>query len=321
VKYKKGSDLMKALKNKSLLADLSLLLVAIIWGGGFIAVKDSVNLVPPFYQMTIRFFLSTLIMAIIFNKSLRKATKADFKMGTIIGIFLFLGFALQTVGIVYTTASKSAFLTATYVVIVPFLNWAIFKLKLDKFSVIGAILCLIGISFLTLQGGLNLNGGDILTILGSIGFAGQIITIGLYTKKTDPIILTIIQFGVAAILSFIMAIFFEPVPQFETKLILPIAYMVIFSTTLCFIIQNVAQKYTTSTHAAIILSLECLFGSLFSVLIFGDKFTFFMIVGCIFIFIAIITTETKLSFIFKNANSENLLADKELEVASGENIE
>ncbi len=118
-----------------------------------------------------------------------------------------------------------------------------------------------------------------------------------------------------------MAIFFEPLPQFETKLILPIAYMVIFSTTLCFIIQNVAQKYTSSTHAAIILSLECLFGSLFSVLIFGDKFTFSMIVGCIFIFIAIITTETKLSFIFKNNNSKDLLADKELEVASGENIE
>ncbi len=156
---------MKALKNKSLLADLALLLVAIIWGGGFIAVKDSVNLIPPFYQMTIRFFLSTVIMAIIFNKNFKKATRADFKMGTIIGIFLFLGFALQTVGIVYITASKSAFLTATYVVLVPFLNWAIFKLKPDKFSVIGAILCLIGISCLTLQGGLNFNGGDILTIL------------------------------------------------------------------------------------------------------------------------------------------------------------
>ena len=88
-RYRKGRDLMKALKNKSLLADLSLLLVAIIWGGGFIAVKDSVNLIPPFYQMTIRFSLSTILMAVIFNKNLRKATKADFKMGTIIGIFLF----------------------------------------------------------------------------------------------------------------------------------------------------------------------------------------------------------------------------------------
>lgn len=291
---------MKKIKDKGLLSDLALFIVAIIWGGGFIAVKDSVTLIPPFYQMTIRFTFSTILMAIIFFKHLKHFKKSDFKMGFIIGFFMFLGFAFQTVGIVYTTASKSAFLTATYVLLVPFFNWLIYKDKPDKYSVFGALLCLIGIALLTLQSSLYINKGDILTLLCGIGFAGQIITTGIYTKKSDPILLTIIQFFVAAILSFAVAIFVEVPPKNIGLDVAPsILYLVLFSTMLCFIIQNIAQKYTSSTHAAIILSLESVFGSLLSIIIFKDQFTFSMFIGCVFIFAAILITETKLNFFKK----------------------
>ncbi|GAA0115489.1 DMT family transporter [Clostridium senegalense] len=301
---------MKNIKNKSLISDLSLFLVAIIWGGGFIAVKDSVTLIPPFYQMAIRFSLSTILMAIIFFKYIKNIKKSDIKMGFIIGFFLFVGFAFQTVGIVYTTASKSAFLTATYVVLVPFFNWFIFKDKPDKYSIIGAILCLIGIALLTLQSSTSINMGDLLTLLCGIGFAGQIITTGVYTKKSDPIILTIIQFATAAILSFLAAFFLETPPNILNKALLPsILYLVFFSTMLCFIIQNIAQKYTSSTHAAIILSLESVFGSLLSIIIFKDNFTITMFLGCIFIFMSILTTETKLSFIKKSSTNKCSLSE------------
>ncbi|MGG7165364.1 DMT family transporter [Clostridium ihumii] len=290
---------MKISKNKALISDIALLIVAIIWGGGFIAVKDSVNLISPFYQMTLRFSLASLFMVILFFKYLKHLNKNSIFQGIIIGFFMFLGFALQTVGIVYTTASKSAFLTATYVLLVPFFNWLIFKYKPDKYALIGAFICIIGIGMLTLQKDININFGDILTLLCGIGFAAQIIATDIYAKKTEPLSLTIVQFITASILSFIVAIIFEPKPTLSIKVMPSILYLVIFSTMLCFIIQNIAQKYTTASHAAIILSLESVFGSILSIIIFKDKFSLNMILGCLLIFIAIIITETKLSFLKK----------------------
>ncbi|MEG1255708.1 DMT family transporter [Clostridium sp.] len=296
----------KIFKKNSLYADLALLLVAILWGAGFIAVKDSLDFITPFYQMAIRFSLSTIIMYIIFHKRVNKMTKVQLKNGFIIGIFLFLGFAFQTVGIKYTTAGKSAFLTAIYVVLVPFLQWILLKKKPDNYSIIGALICLIGISMLTLQDGLSISYGDGLTLLCAFGFAGQILTISKFVKNDDPIILTVIQLGSAAILSAAVALFIEPFPtSMNLQGITSILYLAIFSTTLAFLIQNVAQKYTTSTRTAIILSLEALFGALFSVVFLNEVFTLAMLLGCILIFSAIITTETKLSFLKKSISKKN----------------
>lgn len=296
--------LEKLFKRSSLFADISLLLVAIIWGGGFIAVKDSLDVLTPYYQMALRFSISTLLMYIVFYNKVKKINKNQFKHGAIIGVFLFLGFAFQTVGIKYTTAGKSAFLTAVYVVLVPFLQWIIIKRKPDNYSIAGAVICLLGISFLTLQGGFSLSYGDGLTLICAFAFAGQILAIGKYVESDDPLILTIVQLGVAAVLSLIGALFFEPIPtHMNLRAISSILYLAVFSTTLAFLVQNIAQKYTSSTHAAIILSLESFFGAVFSVFFFNEIFNLAMIAGCILIFIAIITTETKLEFLKKHANN------------------
>lgn len=290
----------KLFKKNSIFADIGLLLVAIIWGGGFIAVKDSLNVITPFYQMAIRFGLSTVLMYIVFYSRVKKINKTQLKNGTIIGVFLFLGFAFQTVGINYTSAGKSAFLTAVYVVLVPFLQWLLLKKKPDNYSLVGAIICLLGISFLTLQGGFSIGYGDTLTLICAFAFAGQIIAIGKYVESDDPLILTIVQLGVAAILSFIVAIFFEPLPlNLNLRAVGSIIYLAVFSTTLAFLIQNIAQKYTSSTHAAIILSLESFFGAIFSIMFFKEIFNVMMVLGCGLIFVAIITTETKLDFLKK----------------------
>lgn len=297
----------KLFRKSSLLADISLLLIAIIWGGGFIAVKDSLNLLTPYYQMTLRFSISTLLMYIVFYNKVKKINKNQFKHGAIIGVFLFLGFAFQTVGIKYTTAGKSAFLTAVYVVLVPFLQWIVIKRKPDNYSLAGAVICLLGISFLTLQGGFSLSYGDGLTLICAFAFAGQILAIGKYVEKDDPLILTIVQLGVAAVLSLIVAIFSEPVPMImNLRAISSILYLAVFSTTLAFLVQNIAQKYTSSTHAAIILSLESFFGAVFSVLFFKEIFSIAMVAGCILILIAIITTETKLDFLKKRTSNDEI---------------
>lgn len=285
-------------KKKSILADMSLLLVAIFWGGGFIAVKGALDSLTPFYIMAMRFGISTIIMLLIFRKKVKLITKNELKFGTLVGLLLFLGFAAQTIGMKYTTAGKNAFLTGTNVVIVPFLYWAISKKKPDTYSLISAFLCFIGIGMLTLDGGIRIGLGDGLALLCAVFFGAHIVSVGFFTEKVDAISLVIIQLGAAAVFSIIAALIYEPMPQsLNSDTIFAIGYLAIFSTMIAFIIQNVAQKYTTSTHAAIILCLESVFGSVLSVVMLNEIFTSKMILGCLTIFIAIITTETKLNFL------------------------
>lgn len=285
-------------KRKSILADMSLLLVAIVWGGGFVATKDALNTVAPFYIVAIRFIIATLLLCIVFWKKIKVITKKDIKAGVVVGMFLFGGFATQTVGLQYTTPGKQAFLTATYVVIVPFLSWMINKKRPDMYSIISAFITLIGIGMLSLQNSLYIGLGDSLTLLCAISFAAQIVAIGFYTADVDPVVLTIIQLAVCGISSAAVAVVFEPVPrEIGMQGIMSILYLGLFSTMLGLIIQNVAQKYTSETHAAIILSLESLFGCLLSVILLGELFTSKMVWGSIFIFIAVITSETKWEFL------------------------
>ena len=288
------------IKKKSILADMSLLLVAIMWGGGFIAVKGALDSITPFYIMAMRFSVSVIIMLIVFRKKVKLITKDMLKVGTLVGLLLFLGFAAQTVGMKYTTAGKNAFLTGTNVVIVPFLYWAISKRKPDTYSLVSAFMCFIGIGMLTLDGGIRIGLGDGLTLLCAVFFAAHIVSVGFFTEKVDAISLVIIQLGAAAVFSIIAALIYEPLPKaLNSDTIFAIGYLAIFSTMIAFIIQNVAQKYTTSTHAAIILCLESVFGSILSVLMLNEIFTSKMIIGCLTIFIAIITTETKWDFLKK----------------------
>ncbi len=295
-------------KRKSILADMSLLLVAIVWGGGFVAVKDALNTIAPFYIVAIRFIIATLLLCIVFWKKIKIITKKDIKAGFIVGIFLFGGFATQTVGLQYTTPGKQAFLTATYVVIVPFLSWVINQKRPDGYSIIAAFITLIGIGMLSLENSLNIGLGDSLTLLCAVLFAAQIVAISFFTSDIDPVVLTIIQLAVCALFSTAVAVIFEPVPrEMGIQGIMSILYLGLFSTMLALIIQNVAQKYTTETHAAIILSLESLFGCLLSVILLGELFTSKMILGSIFIFIAVITSETKWEFLkFKQRRTATL---------------
>lgn len=291
---------MKNMK-KSLFADMSLILVAIIWGSGFIIIKNALDYMNPIYLMVLRFTLSSVLMAIIFWKKFKNINTEDLKAGIIIGIFLFLAFLFQTVGLQYTTVSKQAFITASNVVMVPFILWFIIKKTPDIYEIAAAILCFVGIGILSLEGGLVIGLGDGLTLICAVFFALHIISIGYYSKKHDPILLTIIQFGVAAVFSFLVAfvlkVEFTPITK---EIATTMFFLAVVSTILAFGIQNVAQKYTTSTHAAIILSLGSVFGSLFSVWLLSERFTFKLFMGCIIIFIAIITAETKWKFLQGN---------------------
>lgn len=295
-------------KKLSMYADFSLLLTAIIWGGGFVAVKDALNSVTPFYITGMRFAVAALIMMVVFWKRVIKISKEAIKLGALSGILLFAGYAVQTIGLKYTTAGKQAFLTTVYVVLVPFFAWVFLKKKPDRYSVGAAILAFMGIGILTLNERFSIGFGDFLTLICAIFFGIQIMSMERFARKEDPILITIVQAIVASGLSLLFAFLFEPrLGSLNMRSWGAILYLGIFSTCIAFLIQNVAQKYTTSDHAALILSLESVFGSIFAVIFLGEIFSARMLIGCAIIFLAIIIAETKLEFLGKykvNRNQE-----------------
>ncbi|MCM1989884.1 DMT family transporter [Oceanirhabdus seepicola] len=297
-------------KNKVILADLALLIVAAVWGGGFVAVKDALDSTSPYFIMTMRFAIATLFMGIFFWKKIKKIDKESLKAGIIIGIILFLAFAFQTIGLQYTTASKQSFVTAVYVVMVPFLYWIVTKKRPKVYNILAAFLCLGGIWFLTLSGEATvgesfINKGDSLTLICALLFAAHIVAVGHYAQKHDPIILTVIQLGVSGILSFICMILLKQTPtQLGKEAMIPILYLAVLSTFLAFLIQNVAQKYTYSTHAALIMCLEALFGAIFAVIILNEALTVKMIIGCVLIFVSILISELGTKFLTLNKNKK-----------------
>ncbi len=282
-----------------IIADLALVLVAIIWGSGFTASKMALDSgFGPFYMMAFRFTIAAVIMRVALHRKLKRITRDELKAGAIIGAFLFFAFGTQTVGLLFTTPSKNAFLTGTNVVMVPFIYWAISRVKPDIYSVIAAVVCFLGIGTLSYDGSFSMGIGDTLSLICAVGFACHISLTGFFAKKVDVIKLAFLQMVFAAILSFGTAIFFEDLPaEFSRTGVLSIIYLGIFSTMVAFFLQTVAQKYTTASRTAIILSTEAIFGTLFSVILLSEQLTLNMIIGGCAIFIAIITVETKWEFL------------------------
>ena len=145
--------------------ELGLGLTAFIWGSGFIGVSISLSGgLTPLQILTIRFFIGAILLGVIFFKEIKNnITKESVIAGSMIGVFLFIAFVFQTIGISYTTASKNAFLTAINVVIVPFIGFILYKRPLDKYGIISSIIAILGIGILSLDVDFTINFGDFLT--------------------------------------------------------------------------------------------------------------------------------------------------------------
>lgn len=281
-------------KRKQYLSDVSLLFVAAFWGGGFVAVKDALDTMTPLFLMTYRFIFASVIMYIFMHKKIGKFSKSDIKNGSVVGFILFLAFAAQTFGLQYTTASKQGFLTATYVVMVPLLYWILYKKRPSNKAFIGSLITIIGIGLVSLQKDMVFNLGDNLTLLCALFFAAHIISLEYYTKKMDVLKLSFLQLAVASVLFTGSALIFEPIPVYVTgRAWVAIIYLALFSTFACFTIQTIAQKHTTSSHAAIIMSLESVFAAVFGILLLNEVLTPIMMLGCALIFVAILLIEVQ----------------------------
>lgn len=274
---------------KKWLAVGGLILVTIIWGGGFVASDLALESMKPFQIMTVRFLLASVLMGLISCRSLKGMTKEEIRAGGLMGIALFAAFALQIIGLQYTTPSKNAFLTALNVVIVPFIAFLILKKKVGAKGIIGALMSVAGVALLSLNGDLSLGLGDGLTLLCAVGFAFQIFLTGEFVKKYRATVLNFVQMVTAFLLSFISLFCFgETSFQVTRTGWLSVLYLGVISTTVCYLLQTASQKYVDETKAAIILSMESVFGTLFSILLLHEVVTPRMVAGCAIILTAVI---------------------------------
>ncbi|MDK6375666.1 DMT family transporter [Aerococcus urinae] len=302
----------KPAHDKKKLGNILLLIVAFLWGSSLTVVKGAQAYVNPNMILAIRFSVAALILAVVFWKKVRDMTKDDLKSGVSIGVFLFLAYSIQTVGVGYTDPGRSAFLSASYCVLVPFISWLVMKKRPDKFNVAAAIFCIIGIYFVSMAGGSENSVlaqgrdaiiGDLLALLSGVFFASHIVAVTKFSKGKDPYLMTILQFGTAAVLSALTTFFFEDnsAMVINQRTFFELAYLAIMCTAVALLFQNIGQKYTDETSAALILSLESVFGILIPVFLGIEGLTIYTVIGFAMIFIAILISETKLSFLRPNS--------------------
>ncbi len=294
------SEIVIKEKNNYLLSVVSLFIVAIIWGSGFIGARLALDSsLSSSFIMFVRFTIAALIIGVVFFKDIKNNLRyKHLKGGFIIGLFLFLAFYLQTVGLKYTTPSNNAFITASNVVMVPFLWWFVSKKKPHTKIFISSFLCLMGIMILSVNfaNGFSLSAGDLLTLACAFLFACQIVATGILAESMDAKVLVFLQFSVAALLAFFVFLITDrDFTAFACpKGMLAVIYLGVFSTCLCYFLQTTAQKNVPSAKTAIILATESLFGTFFSVLLGYDKLSVNMVAGGLIIIIAILLPEMKL---------------------------
>lgn len=281
------------------LAKPMLLTAALVWGSSFIIMKGAVDILPPFLLLAIRFSGGAALLALVCWKKWKDFTPDYLWRGAIIGGCLWAAYTVQTFGIKYTTPSNNAFLTANYCVLVPFLNWWVVHRKPDRWNVLAAVLCVAGVGLVSIQGDFSISPGDSLTLLGAVFYAAHIVAVEKVSPGKDIYLLTVFQFAFAALYSWLGSLFtgFPPASVFTPDLVIQMTYLTVMCTTVALLFQNVGQIWSDPASASLLLSLESVFGVMFSVLFYGDPVTPRLLAGFGLIFIAVVCSETKFSFL------------------------
>lgn len=290
--------------NKTTQSTLLLLTTSIIWGSSFIVMKNAVDFLTPALLLMVRFSLASLFLTIMFYNKVKVIKREKIFGGIITGFLLFLAYYIQTWGLYYTTPGKNAFLSGLYCALVPFCTWIFYKKKPENYHFIAAFLTLIGIGFVSLDSSLTISLGDVLTIGSSVLYALHILMIQKYSKDVDGSAFTCLQFYGGSLLALIFTFVFEDIrviTSIHSSVYLQVFYLSFFCTALAMLWQTNGLKYVDECKASLLLSLESVFGVLFSVIFYKEVLKMKVFIGFIIIFIAIVISQTQLSFIKKKS--------------------
>jgi drug/metabolite transporter (DMT)-like permease len=280
-------------------ADLLLLLVAFIWGTAFIAQKHANDSMGPFSFVGARFLLSWIALApLAFYEHLKadrfRLNKGDLGLAGLIGLCLFSGASLQQFGLITTTATNGGFLTALYVIFVPFIVWAITGGSPRPVVLMASIVSIAGAWLLTERGQFHRwTAGDGFLVSADVAWAAGISLVPIFLSRVHrPFFLAFAQYGIAAVLGLIGGLSFEPLSDEGLALALPsIIYAGFCSGAVAFTLQIVAQKYTPPAEAALIMSLESVFAALSGAILLSERLTGLAVFGCVLILLGVIVVE------------------------------
>lgn len=252
-------------------ADSFIAVISMAWGASYLLMKTGLDGLGPFNMIALRFGIAFVVTALIFNRRLRKATLPVIGYGAVLGLVLFGMFSFLMYGLKTTTASTAGFLTSTTVVFVPILQMIITRNKPQGKVVAGVILTIIGIGLMTLQDSLALNRGAVLCLIGALLYAYQIILTDRFTRKAEGLLLGIFQLGFAGLYGWVASLIFEApslpanAPQWGAVL-----GLALICSAFGFVMQPIAQTYTTPEHTGLLFALEPVFSALLAFIFLNE---------------------------------------------------
>lgn len=276
-------------------ADLAMLLVTLFWGSSYLFMQMGLKDLETFNLIAIRFGIAFVLAAAIFHRRLRGTSCKTLGHAFVLGTVLFGVFVTVTNGVKSTTASQAGFLVSLTVIFVPLLS-ILLRNRPEKRVFVGAGLAMVGIGLLTLNSELRISQGDLLCIAGALCYATHITITGRWAAFSDTIQLGIYQLGFTALLGLLFSCLFEsPALPHSTEGWVAVLALSVLCSAIGFVVQTVAQKYTTPTHTGLIFSLEPVFAALFAFLFAGETLTVRGYIGAALVLLSVLIAELDVS--------------------------
>ena len=293
--------------NKKALGNILLILTAFIWGTAFVGQRQGMEHMGPITFNACRMALAALTIGTVSfvlrkrdaqkQQDMSDQSRREYRKNTVIGgiccgFFLTIAALFQQMGMVYTTAGKGGFITAMYILLVPVINWILFKRKSRPLVWIAVLMGIAGIYLLCVTEGLTLEKGDALVMVCPFFFAGHILCCDYFVQRANPVELSAIQFFTVTVLSTIMAFIVEnPTWQQVTAAIVPIVWLGVLSSGTGYTLQIIAQQWTDPTVASLLMSLEAVFAVMGGAVLLGERMSARELFGATIMFAAIILAQ------------------------------
>jgi drug/metabolite transporter (DMT)-like permease len=299
------SQLTQSARWRNVKVNALLVLVTMIWGSTFLIVQQSVRLTGPFTFLTMRFGIGALALAALFHKRMARITRAELLTGSLIGLFLFGTYALQTTGLQYTTSSKAGFITGLYVPLVAILSVPLLHQKPTLSGMLGVLLSMMGLLLISVNSSFQFTFGlgELLVTGCAIAAALHVICISKFAPQVDAINLALVQIAFTAVLSLLtMPIAGEPFVQPPLPIWGSALFLGVAATAFALAVMNSVQQFISSTQATLIYALELVWVGLLGTLA-GERLSLFAVIGCGCIILGVITAELPLSWMIKKIKS------------------
>ena len=280
-----------------MVANTLLLITAAIWGLGFVAQVLGMNYLEPFAFIGIRFLLgaASLLPLVVFfhhRKWLPVSPAHTVVKGSLVlGVILFAAGSLQQVGIVYSNASNAGFITGLYLVIVPIIGLAL-KYRTGLNTWLGCVLAVVGLFLLSVKADFTMGYGDTLLLVGAVGWALHILAIDHYAPRAAPLLLSLGQFIVCGCLAMVVSVFIETTSWEQVRAATYVLiYAGVITVGVAYTLQVIAQERADPTHAAIILSLEAVFGALGGYMFLQEQLSGRELIGCVLMLMGMLVSQ------------------------------